>query len=332
MAPRSEPPVNHIAADVQSAWHRFVEACEGVRPDLYRYCRSLTRNAWDAEDLVQDALSRAFVTLAGLFQQIESPRAWLFRVATNLWIDKQRRRSEEPLDEPEPADRWSRTLDSVDPAEVRDAGAMLIGRLSPQERTAVLLKDVFAFTLEEIAVMLATTPQAVKAALHRGRGKLADNDRPAPRPVDRSVLDAFCAAFNARDVDRLTQLLLESATAEIVGLATEYGVPKMLKPDTGSLHHSLFSPISHAVAPEWRDGDQGARATVEVAVHDGEPIVLAWYDDAIGPVVRDVVRFETKDGRITSIRYHFFSPDVIRDVCSDLGRDHRVNGYHWPFG
>jgi hypothetical protein len=47
-------------------------------------------NAWDAEDLVQDALARGIVTLGCMFQEIEHPRGWLFRVASNLWIDRQR--------------------------------------------------------------------------------------------------------------------------------------------------------------------------------------------------------------------------------------------------
>ncbi|GHI28032.1 hypothetical protein Shyd_94030 [Streptomyces hydrogenans] len=46
--------------------------------------------------------------------------------------------------------------------------------LAPQERAAVVLKDVFDLPLKEIAAMLSTTEGAVKAALHRGRGRLAD--------------------------------------------------------------------------------------------------------------------------------------------------------------
>ena len=53
-------------------------------------------------------------------------------------------------------------------SEVRDAGSRLLQRLSPQERAAVVLKEVFDMTLEEIADLLATTTGAVKAALHHG--------------------------------------------------------------------------------------------------------------------------------------------------------------------
>jgi RNA polymerase sigma-70 factor (ECF subfamily) len=48
------------------------------------------------------------------------------------------------------------------------------------------------------------------------------------------VLDAFCDAFNARDLDRLTALLLDTSTVEIVGLVTEYGPDAARDPDTGS--------------------------------------------------------------------------------------------------
>lgn len=82
------------ADTARTAWQRFVETFEPLRPELYRYCRFLTRNAWDAEDLVQDALARGLVTLGCLFQDVENPRAWLFRVASNLWIDRQRRARE----------------------------------------------------------------------------------------------------------------------------------------------------------------------------------------------------------------------------------------------
>jgi len=107
--------------------------------------------------------------------------------------------------------------------EGRDAGATLIGRLSPQERAAILLKDVFDFTIDETAGILTTTPGAIKAALHRGRGKLSSDRAASSSTVPATVVDAFCDAFNARDLDRLAALMLDTATAEIVGINTEYG-------------------------------------------------------------------------------------------------------------
>src|SRR5262245_16745705 len=83
---------------LRTSWHAFVETYEPLRTDLYRYCRHLTRSPWDAEDLVQDALARAFVTLGQMGTAPPNPRAWLFRVASNLWIDRVRqRRHDEPL-------------------------------------------------------------------------------------------------------------------------------------------------------------------------------------------------------------------------------------------
>src|SRR6478735_6246823 len=68
---------------VQRPWRRFLEQYEPLRGDLYRYCRFLTHSPWDAEDLVQDALARAFVILGGAREEPPNPRAWLFRVASN---------------------------------------------------------------------------------------------------------------------------------------------------------------------------------------------------------------------------------------------------------
>ena len=77
--------INAAAPQAMAAWHRFIDVFEPLRPELYRYCRALTRNAWDAEDLVQDVLARGLVTLGSLFQEIEHPRAWLLdRKSTRL--------------------------------------------------------------------------------------------------------------------------------------------------------------------------------------------------------------------------------------------------------
>ena|SRR5438093_78224 len=45
--------------DLEASWHRFLDLYEPLRPELYRYCRHLTRSPWDADDLVQDAFFRS---------------------------------------------------------------------------------------------------------------------------------------------------------------------------------------------------------------------------------------------------------------------------------
>src|SRR5438132_6398328 len=94
----------NLASAAQGSWRRFLETYEPFRTQLYRYCRYLTRSPWDAEDLAQDTLARAFVTLARMHgQEPANPRAWLFRIASNLWIDQTRRRHEVLTEAPEPA-------------------------------------------------------------------------------------------------------------------------------------------------------------------------------------------------------------------------------------
>jgi RNA polymerase sigma-70 factor, ECF subfamily len=315
----------HIAEDTKRAWHRYLDVFEPLRPELYRYCRALTRSAFDAEDLVQDTLARGFVTLAGIFQEIRNPRAWLFRIASNLWIDRQRRHREEPLEShPEP------TAPETRPGETRDAGAMLIRRLAPQERASVLLKDVFDFTLEEIAEMLTTTPNAIEAALHRGRGKLAEEPEPSrERQASPPMLNAFVDAFNARDVERLTALMLDSTVAEIAVISTEYGLEKMKRTDTGSLHHTLFSPLTHAVQPNFLQGYSGGTPRAELRTYHDEPVMLCWYDHEGGLKVRDAVRLEVGESRVVKIRYYFFSPDVLAEVCGELNAAWQSNGYRY---
>jgi len=305
-----------LASAVRSSWHEFLAAFEGLRPELYRYCRHLTRSPWDAEDLAQDVLARAFVTLGKLGTAPPNPRAWLFRVASNAWIDRQRRPQRVP--EPEPGAQ-------VDPRATREAAGTLIARLAPQERAAVVLKDVFDLPIEDIAEALSTTPNAVKAALHRGRGKLADQPLAEERVPTPAALDAFVEAFDQHDLGALTALLLDTATVEVVGVTTEYG--KQGRIGWGMMFGS--ERLAESVGVEARYV-QGARATPprrEIRVHRGEPIVLAWYAHADGEYVRAIDRVELDGDRIARIRNYFFTPDVLAEVCAELAVPFRSNGY-----
>jgi RNA polymerase sigma-70 factor (ECF subfamily) len=327
VSPRMSPS-NELPGVVRTSWHGFLSTYEPLRTDLYRYCRHLTRSPWDAEDLAQDTLARAFVTLGQMGHAPPNPRAWLLRVASNLWIDRTRRsRRETSLGDDEPAGA------AREPMATREAAGTLLGQLSPQERAAVVLKDVFDLSLEETAEALATTPGAVKAALHRGREKLVLAPSEEPRSPAPAVLDAFCAAFNAGDLDRLTALLLDTASVEVVGATTQYG-PEAARRTV--LWGMLFgvkriakADVSGGMDPRFIQGVLPSPPRVEARAHRGGWVLLHWYAHPDGEAVRALTRVEVDGDRVAHLANYFFTPDVIAEVCAELGVPSRSNGHRW---
>ena len=88
---------DEVRNDARTSWYRYLELIMPFRPDLHRYCRSLTGDLWDAEDLLQDTLMRGFATLGATNHTIDNPRGYLVRIASNLWIDLQRKRKTERM-------------------------------------------------------------------------------------------------------------------------------------------------------------------------------------------------------------------------------------------
>jgi RNA polymerase sigma-70 factor, ECF subfamily len=308
---------NDLLDGVRAAQHAFFSRIDPVRPQLYRYCRRLTGNVWDAEDLLQEALTRAFARAANSHQRVERVLPWLVRIATNAYLDGWRRPAPVPAQLPD-----SPSPTGADPLEVRDALGAVATLLSPQERAAIVLKDVFDFPLAEIAAMLATSVGAVKAALHRGRDRLSAPDparqealdrRPAP---DRAVLDAMSEAFTAYDIERLTALLIADATSEVVGMVYEVGAQTIRH---GSLHHTLVV-------------EDSVRYRAEVEQLDGEPLLLLWEtptDGSAPEAVSDVLRVETAEGKVTRLRWYYFCPETITEVAQRLGVAARPHGYRF---
>jgi RNA polymerase sigma-70 factor (ECF subfamily) len=309
---------------------------EPLRSDLYRYCRHLTRSAWDAEDLCQDTLSRAYVTLGQMGEAPPNPKAWLLRVASNLWIDQVRRaRAEGPLRDALNGAATSGGVTAAEPMASREAAGTLLSQLSPQERAAVVLKDVFEFSLEEVAEALSTSPNAVKAALHRGRGKLVATEPQAEptRAPTPTVLDAFCQAFNAGDLDRLTALLLDTSAVEVVGATTMYG-PAAARATV--LYGMLFgakrlatADVNGGIEARFMHGVQADSPRVELRDYRGQPVLLHWYRHVDGEAVRAITRVESEGEQLSRIRNYFFNPDLVAEICGELGVPFRVNGYRW---
>jgi RNA polymerase sigma-70 factor, ECF subfamily len=325
-----------LAGAVQASWKRFLESYEPLRPMLYRYCRYLTRSPWDAEDLAQDVLARAFATLGRLSEPPRSPQAWLYRIASNLWIDRVRSAAARPdALALSPVDEVETAGAAPDPRAAREAAGTLLTQLAPQERAAVVLKDVFDLPLDEIAEVLSTTVGAVKAALHRGRGKLAEPAAEPDRVPVPAALDAFCAAFNARDLDRVAAILLDTATVEVVGASTIYGrerargtvlvgmlfgSKRMAAPAEGGSGDGMDPRFAQGVLPE--------PARFELRTHRGQLLLLSWYVHRDGELVRAVstVELDADGAHVARLKNYFYTPEVIAEVCNELGLPHRVNG------
>jgi len=330
----TDPRASELSATVTDSWKRFLAIYEPLRPELYRFCRYLSRSPWDAEDLVQDALARAFATLGGLTEPPRDPRAWLFRVASNLWIDHVRRRELRPSGDPRSRED-STSADGASDRATREAAGTLLVQLSPQERAAVVLKDAFDLGLEDIAEILSTSVGAVKAALHRGRGKLREPDRDHERRPAPGVLDAFTAAFNARDLDRLTALLLDHATVEVVGASTIYGARAARGTVlTGMLFGSqrMAAPADggrgDGMDPRFAQGVLPQPARLELRFHRGQPLLLSWYAHRDGEFVRAISLVEPspEGDRIARLRNYFYTPEVLQELCDELGLPCRTNG------
>jgi len=191
------------------------------------------------------------------------------------------------------------------------SAAALFERTAPQERAAVVLKDVFDFSLEEIAEILSTSVGAVKAALHRGRGKLADRRHAAtpPRgtPASRDLINRFIAAFNARDIRAVTALLSETVIYEASGVGGEMG------------HGATWVAVNVERPPG---------VVSERHVFEGEEIVVGVIEGRGGKVLLGVSRLEQADGRVSRHVGYFFTPETLVLVAEALGMRAANHGYH----
>ncbi len=325
MASSEIPP--EIRDGARAAWHRYLDFLIPFRPDLFKYCRRLAGNVWDAEDLVQDAVVRGFGTLNQVQRPITNPRGYLVRIATNLWIDAIRRRAHEAaaLALEDGSQRGS--LESKPrAAEVRDAAARLMHMLAPQERAALVLKEVFDMSVDEIAQMLGTSVGAVKAALHRGRNLLKESDerrrsrRPAP---PAALVDRFTERLNASDLPGLLALMLDNATVEMPGILVETG-----RADFERKGSWLWQAVN--VHPDLPAHLRPPKFVNESAVFDDEPMMLGFMKFGDSKLLMAVVRFEEHDGRISKIRAYNFNPEVLQEVGAQLGLQAGVVPYRFP--
>ena len=157
-----------------------------VRPylaQLYPAALRLTRNATDAEDLVQETLAKAYLAF-GQFTPGTNLRAWLHKILANTFITTYRRKKREPvIASAAERDRWQASEDAFAPV-VQSAESQALDNLADSEvlralrdlpadfRTAVYLADIEGYPYREVARIMGTPIGTVMSRLHRGRERL----------------------------------------------------------------------------------------------------------------------------------------------------------------
>lgn len=214
---------------------------EQHRRELTGYCYRMLGSPFDAEDAVQETMIRAW-RAGERFEGRSSLRSWLYRIATNVCNDaiSARGRRALPMDlgpagTPvagnlrvpgdvawlEPAPTGMLVDVAADPAEIvavretaRLAFVVALQHLPPRQRAALILKEAFHWSAQEIADLLETTTASVNSALQRARANLEQRGdaTPVDDGVGRATLHRYVDAFERYDLDALTAILREDAT------------------------------------------------------------------------------------------------------------------------
>jgi RNA polymerase sigma-70 factor (ECF subfamily) len=269
------------------------ESFEELRPLLFSIAYRMLGSVVDAEDVVQETFVRWSETTPG---EIRSPRAYLSKVVTNLCIDRLRsaRRERETyvgpwlpeplLEDPAP--------DAADQAEVAETLSMaflvVLESLSPLERAAFLLHEVFAYDYAELAEMLGRKEDACRQLVHRARQHVAAR-RPrfrVARQRQLELLRSFTAACTLGDVDALAELLTEDV---------------VLQSDSGGRVNAARKPIygSRRVARFLVGivGKASPHLATRVITVNGQPGLVNY----IGERLDNVVSLDFAEGRIQGV-------------------------------
>ena len=296
---------SHVIPDrglFDSRYLAFLETVGHLRPKLHRYCARMTGSVLDGEDVMQDALFHAYRAL-DQFDDSRPLAPWLFRIAHNHAIDFLRRQRVRRHVE---AATLAELPDAVAPIEPTDVGVglaieHLVLSLPPKERACVLLKDVFDYSLEEVAELVDSTVGGVKAALSRGRAKLeAERQRPrvvaAPNDPERArLLHQYLERFNHRDWNGLRELIAADARVTVADrfAGRVVGAP-------------YFGNYAQRTAP-WR---------ASLGEVDGEPVIVVLQDRPGGAQAVSVVRLGFGGTRVTEIVDYSHCPWVMANAAS----------------
>jgi len=258
---------------------------QALRPALHRYAARLVGSVIEGEDVVQDALERAFRSAAALPEPAKL-KPWLLRVVHNRAVDLLR---QDRSDHAEPIEAAETVIDPTDAPEDEilrkqwtEWTLSRFSELPVAQRSVVILKDVMGESLADIAALLGLSVDAVKALLARGRARLVASPPPDDPPLRElsSSTRQFAALFNERNWAALRALLSEEVALQ------QSSLPRRRGPDVGAFFsfYQGYPPVR--LVPCWID-DREALAVHEPPESEA-PAYFMW--------------LEWKDGKIVFIR------------------------------
>jgi RNA polymerase sigma factor (sigma-70 family) len=293
---------------------RDLSAIMSERRQLINLAYRLLGSLAEAEDVVQETYARWYAMSQQQQGAIESPGAWLTKVASRICIDllgSARARREHYVGEwlPEPLPDGTEWItgraggSTVDPADrvtldesINMAFLVVLESMTPAERVAFVLHDVFRYSFAEVAEIVGRTPAACRQLASSARRRIRASRAPVTPAAERaSIVRDFKRAWDARDINALIGLLDPDATATA---------------DGGGLVSAVLHPVE--------GGEQIARACVDLAGRapgltilertvNGEPGLVAQQDG----VTVTVLAFAVAGGRITHM-WAVRNPDKLR--------------------
>ncbi|SDY02969.1 RNA polymerase sigma-70 factor, ECF subfamily [Amycolatopsis xylanica] len=219
----------------------FATHAEPFRRELVVHCYRMLGSVHEAEDLVQEALLKAWRAWERYDASRASVRTWLYKIATNACLSALEGRARRPL----PAGLGGPSDDPGSPlvpdfevpwlqpfpdARLDDPAARVVRRgslrlalvaamqlLPPKQRAVLILRDVLEFSAAEVASQLDTSVASVNSALQRARAGISGTaESSVSEPGDVSaVIDRYIRSFEAADIDGLVALLTDDAVLEM---------------------------------------------------------------------------------------------------------------------
>lgn len=304
---------------------------DALRPRLLGAAYRLTGVRADAEDAVQEAWVRLSTLDADKRESIADLGAWLTRVVGRLCLDRLRsaqHRRESYVGQwlPEPV---ITRFDGAPPAspldavvqgdDIRLAAMIVLDRMTPEQRVAFVLHDVFAVPFGEIADVLGCSADAARQHASRGRRAVADADVPPPVPLaeQQEVAGRFAAALVAGDIDAVLELIHPDAVliGDADGKARTaaqviVGADKIARFFMGLLR--LYGPaVANKVAEYGADGRPAGITPLLVNGDFGYFAAPTQSDGSHVALDAHLQTFAVQDGRICAF-YDHANPEKLR--------------------